>query len=135
VLQCVAVCFRLDKGYTRRSFFQESLCCSVLQCVAVCCRALQCLAERYSALQRVTVYCRALQCVAGRYSVLQGVVVCCRSDEGDARRLFLQHPLCCNALQCVEAHRSAMQCSAGRMKVTRHTYTLRAFILHLVAFG
>jgi len=41
-----------------------SLCCSVLQCVAVCCSVLQCVAVCCSALQCVTVCCSVLQCIA-----------------------------------------------------------------------
>jgi len=36
----------------------DTVCCSVLQCVAVCCRVLQC----------VAVCCSVLQCVAVGYS-------------------------------------------------------------------
>jgi len=45
---------------TRRA----TLCCSVLQCVAVCCRVLQCVAVCCSVLQCVAVCCSVLQCVA-----------------------------------------------------------------------
>ena len=43
-------------GYMRK----ETVCCSVLQCVAVCCSVLQCIA----------VYCSVLQCVALCCSIL-----------------------------------------------------------------
>ena len=66
----------------------HTLCCSVLQCVAVCCSVLQCgavcVAVRgytdmciYSA-HCVAVCCSVLQCVAVCCSVLQCVAVCCR---------------------------------------------------------
>jgi len=56
---------------------QRSLCCSVLQRVAVCCSVLQCVAVCCSVLQCVAVCCSVLQCVAVCCSVLQCVAVRC----------------------------------------------------------
>jgi len=42
-------------------FLRHTLCCSVLQCVAVCCSVLQCVAVCCSVLQCVTVCCNVLQ--------------------------------------------------------------------------
>jgi len=79
---------------------KNTLCCSVLQCVAVCCSVLQCVAVCRSVLQCVAVCysvlrCVAvslwlavstfevepkhpmLQCVAVRCSLLQYIAVCC----------------------------------------------------------
>jgi len=72
VLQCVTVCC---------SVLQLVAVCSVLQCVAVCCSVLQCVAViQWSASmheiiriahQVVAVCCSVLQCVAVYCSVLQ----------------------------------------------------------------
>jgi len=53
VLQCVAVCcntlqhtqwLREDEQEAYYERFNRTMCCSVLQCVAVCCSVLQCVA-------------------------------------------------------------------------------------------
>jgi len=95
VLQCVAVCcsafyasawihqIRIQcwpiEGYIMTGPRHVSVCCSVLQCVAVCCSVLQCGAVCCSVLQCVAVCCSVavLQCVAVCCSVLQCVAVCC----------------------------------------------------------
>jgi len=41
----------------------DTVCCSVLQCVAVCCSVLQCVAVCCSVLQCVAVCCSVLQCL------------------------------------------------------------------------
>ena len=43
VLQCVAVCCSEESSESEQSRI-VSVCCSVLQCVAVCCSVLQCVA-------------------------------------------------------------------------------------------
>jgi len=53
MLQCVSVSILLDRD--------DTVCCSVLQCVAVCCSVLQCAAVCCCALQCVAVFCSALQ--------------------------------------------------------------------------
>ena len=73
VLQCVAVyCSVLQYA---------TVCCSVLQCVVACCSVLQCVlrcvAVRCSVLQCVAECCSVLQCDAVCSSVLQCVAVCC----------------------------------------------------------
>jgi len=74
-----------------------SVCCGVLQCVAVCCSHMHtpvtCI---QSVLQCAAVCCSEccsmLQCVAVCCSVLQYVAVCCS---------MLQHvAVCCHVLQC-----------------------------------
>jgi len=97
---------------------KNSVCCSVLQCVAVCYSVLQCVTECYSVLQCVAVYCSVLQCVAVRCSVLQyvigycqeccvlqGVVVCCSTMQCVA--------VCCSVLQCVAVCCRVLQGVAG----------------------
>ena len=51
----------------------DSLCCNVVQCVAVW----------YSVLQFVAVCCNVLQCVAVSCSVLQRTAVCCSASAFD----------------------------------------------------
>jgi len=67
-----------------------------VECVrgSVCCRVLQGVAVGCSGLQRVAVRCSALQCVAVRCSAVQGVAVRC------------------NVLQCVAVPCSVLQCVA-----------------------
>jgi len=60
VLQCVAVCSESHASQEQVISKCNSVCCSVLQYVAVCCSVLQC----------VAVCCSALQCVASCCSVL-----------------------------------------------------------------
>jgi len=68
-----------------------TLCCSVLQCVAVCCSVLQCGVACCSVLQCgyvndtlfapcVAVCCSVLRCVAVCCSVVLRVAVCCSVD-------------------------------------------------------
>jgi len=56
-----------------RGSCHATMCCSVLQCVAVCCSLLQHVAVCCSLLQHVAVCCSVLQCVAVCCSVLQRV--------------------------------------------------------------
>jgi len=81
VLQCVAVCCSLC----------VAVCCSVLQCVAVCCRCV------WISHVTNTMCCSVLQCVAVCCRVLQCVAVCCRC-------VWMSHvtyTMCCSVLQCV----------------------------------
>jgi len=61
----------------------ETVCCSVLQCVAVCCSVLQCVAVSLlqCAWQMMT---RVRQSVAECCRVLQSVAVCCSALQCDA---------------------------------------------------
>jgi len=81
----------------------STVCCSVLQCVAVWCSVVQCGAVWCRVLQCVAVRCSVLQCVAWRCSALQCVAVRCM------------------ALQCVAWRCSALQCVAGRCSVLQYT--------------
>jgi len=73
VLQCVAVCRRIEAvAAVRRSCSWRALCCfaafvalccSVLQCVVVCCSVFHCVAVCYSVLA-VGVRCGVLQGVS-----------------------------------------------------------------------
>jgi len=63
--------------YWHHSNHGQSLCCSMLQCVAVCCRVLQGVAVCCSVLQCDAV-CRSVQSVAECCRVLQSVAACCR---------------------------------------------------------
>jgi len=90
---CVAVCC---------SVLWHTLCCSVLQCVAVCCSVLQCVVVRRRMLVGdvraafgealvlgdlfvcCSVCCSLFQCVVA-YSVLQYVAECCSVTEDAGR--------------------------------------------------
>jgi len=72
VCACVYVCVRVQKvAHPSTRCSNESLCYSVLQCVAVCCSVLQCAA----------VCCSVLQCAA----VCCSVCVCQRSHISSSR--------------------------------------------------
>ena len=77
---------------------RHTLCCSVLQCVAVC--------------------CSVLQCVAMCCSVLQCVTACCceftiRHTMSERERAVWQCvAVCCSELQCVAVCCSVLQCAA-----------------------
>jgi len=101
----------------------STLCCSVLQCVAVCCSVLQyiymCTLHTNIAkldstpkpmccnlLQHVVVCCSVLQCVAVCYSVLQLYVHV--TYKHSQTRLHTK----ANVLQCVAVCCSVLQCVA-----------------------
>ena len=107
VLQCVAVQF-------------VAVCCSaprsqdisVLQCVVVCCSVLQCLAKsKYQcvAVQCVAVCCSAVCCSVLHGSVSQCVAVQCISVCCSA---VCRSVLQCSVLQCVAVQCAAVCCSA-----------------------
>jgi len=75
ILQCTftEVCRARCRSWRLNTI--HTVCCSVLQCVAVCCSVLHCEAKHYT--QCVVVCCSVLQCVAMCCSVLQCVAVCC----------------------------------------------------------
>ena len=81
-LQCVAVDSSLFIHVQSSSF--DCVYCSVFQGVTVCCSVLQCVAVYCSVFQGVTVCCSVLQCVAVCCSVLQGVAVCCSTLQHTA---------------------------------------------------
>ena len=87
----------------------DSMCCSLLQCVAVCCSVLQCVAvccsgqpldskKLYVLKERITLVIRSLPipCVAVCCSVLQFVAACCS--------LLQRVAVCCSVLQCIIWH-------------------------------
>jgi len=103
-----------------------AVCCSVVQCVAVCCSELQCVAIRDRnqkdglPLLSVPMRCSQLQCVAVCYCVLQCVAVCCSALQCVA--------VCCSVLQCVAVCCSALQSGAGKSK-TGSLPSLLVFLL------
>jgi len=77
VLQYVAVCCSDIGRQLYQSIVLLFICCSVLQCVAMCCSVLQ--RHRQTAVPEHCYYysfvCSVLQCVVVRFSVLQCVAV------------------------------------------------------------
>ena len=103
----------------------RSVCCSVLQCVAVCRNVseLQLVAEccvlhlacssTLYVLQCVAVCCSVLQCVAVCCSVLQCVAVCCSVSQCE------QVAVSCDVSQCVAAGMfTDAPCAAVRCSVS-----------------
>jgi len=120
LLQCVVACwsvlqsvadvvrdrwFELSLHATRHSpFWQDAVCCSVLQFAAVCCSVLQCAAVCCSVLQCVAVCCSVLQCAAVCCSVLQCAAVCCN--------MLLCAAVCCCVLLCAAVCFGVLHCVA-----------------------
>ena len=105
--QCIHVLVCIHTHMRKRAV-ADSVCCSVLQCVAVCCSVLQ------VCCKCVAVCCRVLQmfcqCVAERsinvrWPILQCDAVCCS---------VLCVAVCCSVLQCVAVCCSVLQCVAER---------------------
>ena len=114
----------------------SSVCCSVLQCIAVCCSVLKSahaigkrtdwrVAVCCSMLQFVAVCCSALQCVAMCWSV------CIKSSYQLIRGLIdswgltphLQHTAThCNTLQHTAPHCNTLQHTATHCNTLPHTY-------------
>jgi len=92
VLQCVVARYSV-LGVMMQMFLRfpsslQSVCCNVLQCVAMCCSVLQRVAEFCSVLQRVAECCR---CVFGR---LNDII-------DDAQKLRCSPPsTSCAAVKC-----------------------------------
>jgi len=74
----------------------------MLQCITVCCSVLQCVAVYYSVLQCIPVCCSVLQCVAVYYSVLQCITV--------RRSVFQCVAVYSSVLQCITVCCSVLQC-------------------------
>jgi len=109
------------------------VCCSVLQCVAVCCRVddvvssavlgagspggMQCAVVCCSVLQCAVVCCSVLQGVVVCCSVLQGVAVCYREDDVASCAVLRDGSprskqcvaVCCDTLSCVAVCCSVLQ--------------------------
>jgi len=123
----------------------NTVCCSVLQCVAVCCSVLQCAhcnTLQHTATHHMSKCCDSytyilmyilLQCVAVCCSVLQCVAVCCSVLQCVTHRstllvyfchgtLFvhntLQHTAThCNTLQHTATHCNTLQCNTPQHPV------------------
>jgi len=118
VLQCVAVCCSISL-HTREYLMPLilahdscTLCCSVLQCVAVCekciavccsvlqCATLCCIVSLYTREYPTSIICVHDSCML-RYSGLQCVVVCSNVLQCIA--------VCCSVLQCVAVCRCTLE--------------------------
>jgi len=77
----------------------ETVCCSVLQCVAVCGSVMQCFTVCCNVLQSVAVCGSVLQCVTVCCSVLQRVAVCCSLLQYVVSCVCVT--VCCSVLQCI----------------------------------
>jgi len=113
-------CFQQKEGPTfcseptryRGLTLQGSLCCSVLQCVAVRCSVLQPTATQTEGADTLW------GANSSMTSVLQCVAVCCSTLQHRLRGLkpsrvpTLQGSLRCSVLQCVSVCRSLSQCIA-----------------------
>jgi len=90
--ECVAVHCSALRCNTRHKVIHHTVCCSVLQCVAVCCSVLQCVAvccsvlrinsrtsvlSRFLLFQGVAVHCVVLR--ATKSCIIQCIVVCCNA--------------------------------------------------------
>jgi len=113
----------------------NTVCCSVLQCVAVCCSVLHCVALCCSGLNDTTCctfYSRWRRCVSTRHvthiivccSVLQCAVVCCSVLQCAA--------VCCSVLQCAAVCCSVLQCVAACCRVLQGV-VVRCSVLQRVA--
>ena len=80
---------------------EQSVCCSVLQCVAVCCSVLQCVAV-LTTKEHSLDYKRLRECY--RETLSCGVAVCCSVLQCAAA--------CCSVLQCVAVCCTVLQCVA-----------------------
>jgi len=97
-VQWVVVWVDGEKEVLKVCVWEVSMCCSVLQCVAVCCSVLQC----------VAVGCSGLQCVAVGYSKLQ----CGLMERKKCSRYMYDRmqwvAVCCSVLQW-----ATVDCSVG----------------------
>jgi len=126
--------------------YRSTLCCSVLQCVAVCCSVLQCVAVCCGVLQSVSVCSSVLQLQFFAVSVRHSIIA--RYRWQNENYIETGSSLHCSVLQCVAVCCSAMQyvalgyyvlpcvavrcsCSAGQFYM-RHVGSLR-MILQLEA--
>jgi len=132
---CVAVCCSMlqyvavsaHKGECTR----ETMCCSVLPCVAVCCSVLQCVAVCCSECVKRRVHAKdyMLQCVAVCCSMKQQI--CVKESARERQRVAVRcsmfqcvfqrvcqkgertrERMCCSTLQCVAVCCSVLQCVA-----------------------
>jgi len=118
---CVSLCMGGAEFLMSDSWFLfDSVCCSVLQCVAVRCSALQCVAMCCSVLRCVAVCCSLLKSVAVCCSLLQSVAVCCSLLQCHLNSRFLRDSVCSGVLQCIAVRCSTMQ-HAIHYKTIHHT--------------
>ena len=87
--------------------YRSTLCCSVLQCVAVCCSVLQCVAVCCSVLQSVSVCSSVLQLQFFAVSVRHSIIA--RYRWQNENYIETGSSLHCSVLQCVAVCCSAMQ--------------------------
>jgi len=121
VLQCIVLC--LSALFASAISYETTICCSVLQRVAVRCCVLQCVAVRCSSrrchmrLCSVATCCSKLQHVAACCSVLQCLSLCCGALSDETT-------ICCSVLQRVAACCSVVQrvavCCSVLQRVLRH---------------
>jgi len=102
MLQCVALwCSMLHfESLPRLVLCRGRVCCSVLQYIAVCCSVLY-----YVAVARVfrDSSFAVAKCVAVCCSILQCVAVCCSMSQSQRllRLILCRGRVCCSVLQCV----------------------------------
>jgi len=107
-----------------------SVCCSVLQCVAVRGSLLQCVAVRCSVMQGVLVCSiprKQRDCPFAREFVLQGVAVRCSVVQCSAVWCSVLQcvAVCCSVLQCVAVCCSVLQCVAVCSSTLHTSETIR----------
>jgi len=103
VLQCVAVCCRVEYLCALGFVLRGLMCCRVLQCELIRCNVLQ------SVAMYVAVCCSALQCVAVRCRVemcallaLLYMIWCVGTNVGACAAVYSMYvAACCSVLQCV----------------------------------
>jgi len=101
-----------DKA-TGRSIVRCTMCCSVLQCVAVCCSVLQCVAVWCSVLQCLAVCCSVLQCHRMLYCA-SFVAVRCREGERERERERVCVCVCLCVCVCVCVYVYVCVCACAR---------------------
>ena len=93
-------------------YFENEVCCSVLQCVAVCCSVLPATTTK---TRSVAVFCSVLQCVAVHCSVLQCVLTAPffgATPKLEYCSVLQDVAVCCSVLQCIAVYCSVLQCVA-----------------------
>ena len=109
----------------------DSVCCSVLQCVAVCCSVLQCVAVClqcvavcYTVLQGIAVFCNVLECNSAYkagVAIMECVAVCCSVMQYSLTAFHYPRVLdvefscvavCCSVLECVAGCCWLLHCGA-----------------------
>ena len=110
MLHCVTVavcCSVLNDG---NILWRVTVCCSMLQCLAVCCSVLQCVALRLTCGHRVFRGC-AHVCMCEHVRV-RAMVWCGVGEALRLRYVFGAVAVICSVLQCVAVCCSVLQCVA-----------------------